>query len=708
MATKMKKEEVASKNVIGLRRNKVFLPANDVRAGEVMAMSVVSELMQFGFLPDESAMKMMADTSRAELAKFHDETITYLKEITGAKHNYKAFWDGFPEQVMEMDEYSLWFHQIVHYISEGSYVPSDWTKARPTAFEQPSYTVYKAGTDDEFLNIFTDLVSVNQSLTPQDLREVKWFARNVPAAELRMPKSIPFKETLTTLAALEVKVPVKSVTDVLRIAVAMSDGDTSLPKVPNKMKKASAWSKELVANDERDKFKFRKFSRAERRYIFDLLESTPANAEEAVLKDGRWVRLGEILHPGEYIRKYPKSAAMFDKIRNENVKSWYSKLQDAFKVSFDDGMAFLAKRPGEFFRRLDWMIRTNPNKQGAILATMESVAMKVSNKVLFENWTHFENRTKPVMNRSIMTKGARKRTKLPDLPAISPKVVSDIKDSIKRVLGAKFAALPALGDTWIDPELKNVPVPTNMRSMSDALKPTIRGQRTPIGNQNAKVVRAYVHWFDETGSEDIDLSATLIGMGKSTLVGWNGHHNHSADKENISCYSGDVRCVKGACAEYIDINFANAVKAGYKYAIIDARNYRGRGFDTMKDCAFGYMEREDAKANQKFKPDTLANAIRLQTTSTTVIVAVLDLETREYIFLDIDQDGIPVASANFDAIMEAIKPYCEPPNFSVYDLLEMHVNARGRLVADENSATTKFEYAPFAESYVQTLKMMQV
>ena len=38
-----------------------------------------------------------------------------------------------------------------------------------------------------------------------------------------------------------------------------------------------------------------------------------------------------------------------------------------------------------------------------------------------------------------------------------------------------------------------------MRSASEGLKPLIRGQRTPIGNDKTKVVRAFCHWFDENG-----------------------------------------------------------------------------------------------------------------------------------------------------------------------------------------------------------------
>lgn len=712
-ATKMKNTAndlaAINKNTIGFRRDKIFLPvsSND-KVGIAAAMTVTAELMQFGFIADPSAVQMMVATDLNNLSIFHTQVIEYLKDITGTKHDYKPFWKGFPEEVMEKSEMELWIHQIVHYLSVGSYIPDEWTKARPTAFEQPTYRTYKAGTEDEFSNIFTELVSVNQSLTPQDLGEVKWFAANY-GSELKMPSKVPFKETLAVLAAMEIRVPVKTPTDVLRIAVAMSGGDTSLPKVPAKTKNASAWVKTQVPNKERENFKFRKFTRAERRYILGLLEDSNCSAEDAVLKEGRWVRLGEILHPAEYGRRFPKSAALFNKIRNENVVSWYGTLQKEFTKDFNGGVKFLSIRAGEFVRRLDWMVRTTTGAdQKNVLDTFESIGAKVSNKVLFETFAHFEGRTKPVQNRTIMVKGARSRTKLPDLPALPVTLVESMQSTIKDILSTKFAALGALGDVWVDPELKNIPVPTNMRSMSDAMRPRVRGQRTPIGNQKAKVVRAYVHWFDEYGTEDIDLTATLIGMGKSMCIGWDGMHNYNGEKDNISCYSGDIRHMRGACAEYIDINFANALKDGYKYAIVDARDYQGRGFHNIKDSAFGYEEREFPTSNELFKPSTLANAIKLQSTSTTIIVAVIDLETQEYIFLDIDQKGIPVASANFDAIMEAIKPYCEPPTFSIFDLIMMHVEKRGNLITDPTKATTKFEYAPFADSYIETLKLMQV
>lgn len=155
---------IMNKNVIQLRNRFVNLP-NAGADNHAIAMSVVSELMQFGFLLDEDAIKVLSAASREDIVRFHNETIKYLKDITGANRNYQPFWKGFPEQVMEMSECELWLHQIVHYISNGTYEPSEWVKEKPTAFEQPNYIIIKAGDEDRFLKIFTDLCSVNNSLT---------------------------------------------------------------------------------------------------------------------------------------------------------------------------------------------------------------------------------------------------------------------------------------------------------------------------------------------------------------------------------------------------------------------------------------------------------------------------------------------------------------------------------------------------------------
>jgi len=697
------------KNIIQFRRG--FINLEQPKTPQVnyeAAMSVASELMQFGYILDQSAIAHLSTASIEKVSKFHKEIISWLKKMTGSNRNYRPFWKGFPEEVMSKSESALWNHQIMHYLSNGSYEHSEWTKERKSAFENSKYTIISVGDEDRFLQIFTDLVSVNSSLTPDDLTDVKFFVSN--GFELRFPSSIPFKENLCTLAAMGLNVPVKSVTDVLRIAVHLSGGDISLPPVPPARVRTNRWSSSKSENPLRKAFLFKKFSRKERRYLLGLLEQTNCDVREFVLRDSRWIRLGEILHPGEYRERFPKAFQMFDDIRNRKVLSWYGEVNRAFsqghtsEEKFGNGIRKLSERPGEFLRRLDWILRTTgESKKREVFQVLETVAPRVSNKVLYEAFSHFENRLKPTVGRSVMIKGARKRTPLPELKAIKAKDVKSVQESIRKSLSIKFSQLEPLGSVWIDEELKKIPLPSNMRSMNSSLKPTIRGQRVPIGNQDAKVIRAFVHWFDERGDRDIDLTATYIGESGIDHVGWNGKKNDA-----IGCYSGDIRHRQGACAEYIDINVKRSLDLGYKWVIIDARNYNGGSLAEITDCVFGYMERSQPKANQIFVPSTLANTVRLQSSSSTTIVAVIDLETLEYIFLDIDQGGFPVASANFQNMQKAIAPYVELPKFSVYDLLSIHANSRGSLAKDEKSADLSLKFTDFSESYVEILKWMGV
>lgn len=688
------------KNIIQFRNGFVNLPKTSEN-NYVLTMTVVSELLQFGYILDGLAIDSLSKASKEDIILFHNEVIDWLKIMTGSNRNYKPFWGGFPEEVMEKTECELWFHQITHYLSQGSYTPSEWTKVRPTAFEQPEYTKITIGDEDKFLNIFTDLVSVNQSLTQSDLEIVKWFVNS--GQELRFPQTIPFKENLCTLAAMGIKVPVKTVTDVLRIAVSMSGGDISLPKVPGKLVKYNSWSSHKVENIQREDFKFKKFTRKERRFLLELLEQTNCDASEAVLKSQRWVRLGEMLHPGEYSTKYPKAYTMFNTIRNEKVSSWYGKVDKSFKESFDSGLKKLSERPGEFVRKLDWLIRSNSNQSSKVITTFKGVSPKVSNKVLFETYDHFAKRLDAKRNRNISIKGGRKRISLPDLEPLSHHTVNAIQNTIISSLGGKFSTLEPMGKVWIDEELSKIPLPSNMRSLNPSLKPRVRGIRTPMGNQNSKVIRSFVHWFDEYGNKDIDLSATFIGMGKHKIISWNNSQN-----EEEGYFSGDIRNREGSCAEYIDINIKNSLKNGFKYVVLDVRNFNGGSLADVTDCVFGWMEREFPVANEIFVPATLANTIRLTNSATNTIVAVIDLETQEYIFLDIDQDGIPVASFNYEEILESIKEYTEKCKFSVYDLLMLHIQSRGQLVTNKEESDKMFTFDEFSSNYIETLKYMGI
>ena len=704
-----------NKNIIAFQKNFIVVPSIGID-NRNLAMMVQAELMQFGYMLSQDALHQIGYADAADIKDFHNEVIQYLKEMTGGLRNYKPVYSGFPQQVMEMSEFELWFNQLIGYYTGGTFQADEWTKTKGTAFEQVKYKIIESGSKISFEHIFTTLAKSGTSLTPNDLSVIEWFVKNYPTLEF--PEIIPFKENLCTIIGVlvkenrelsTVKLPKLTTTDVLRVVVYLSGGDISLPALPPQKVKTmsrgyrrmtSSWGK----NPERESFKFKKFSRRERKFILNLLEHSNLDTRDMKLKDGRWIRLGEILHPGEFDKLFPRTFRAFQQIRNEKVVSWYGQVDKAFRISFEDGLTKLSERPGEFLRRLDWLVRDAFSEEvRLILDILSKIGINSSNKVLFEVYDHFEHRADPKTGRSIFIKGARKKTELPDLPAISKITIEAIQETIWNILKEKFSALPALGNCWIDPELKKIPLPTNMRSLNDSLVPTVRGTRVPFG-EGKKIIRPFIHWFDDYGRLDIDLHGFLFGPSRVESIGYNGRHNTI-----YGCYSGDKRHCQGACAEYVDINVAKALGAGFKYFLMVAHNFQGGKLSDIKECVAGVQEREFPEANMNWLPDTIANAMSLKSSANMTLVAAFDLETREYIYLDLDFSDFDqyVHIGQSTAFFNAIAPFIAEPKVSVYDLLQWHVEARGRLVSKE-TAETHFLFEDFMSSYTKTIEFMGV
>jgi len=687
---------MTTRNIISLQKGLVC-PPNDGMDNRIAVATVQSHLMQWGYMLDEDSFFALSKSDLSFIQKFNDEVITHLKNVMGGRHNYQPLYKNFPQEVMVMSDFELYMNAIMHYWSNGQWEPSTHTYEKEIKFEKIKYNLIKYGTSERFSQIFTDLVSLNTSLTPQDLEIVKWFVTS--GETLIFPNTIPFKENLCTLAAMGIEgLPVKTPTDVLRIAVHLSGGDISLPKVPKKGVKLNKWSS---VENSRDKFKFKKFSRKERKYILGLLENTNCDPKEMVLKDQRWIRLGEILHPGEYKKQFPKSFDSFNKIRNEKVKSWFSLVNEGFEKGLENGLRVLSQRPGEFARRIDWLVRTYPKDIELTMKYFGDAVKGTSNKVLFEVYTHFENRIEEQTSRSIMIKGSRKRTELPLLPAIPKDIVETIHSKLFETLRDKFSIMDSLGNCWIDEELKKIPLPTNMRSMNFSTKPIIRGQRVPLDNPDAKVIRPFVHWMDKHGSEDLDLSVTFVGDKISEVLSF------SNLRVGKSVHSGDVRHRQGPCAEYIDIDIEDAINHGFKYVVIDVRNFNGRSLSSV-ETSFGIMEREYPESNKTWLPETISNCQSLESESTNTLIAIIDLETKEYIMLDIDSDGFVTARGDIKNTLKVIQQYSELPKVSVYDLILLHVEGRGKQVTLDENVDTHFKYEDFCYSYETTGKLMGV
>lgn len=690
-----------------------------------LAYTVQAELMQLGYMLDEQAFSCLQKLTNEEIIRYHDEVVSYARYIKG-DGAYRPLYSGFPQQVMELSDIELFWNAFCHYASCGTWEPNAYTEARPTAFEHPSYKMLTVCCEGDFMRIFTDILSVNQSITPMDKEALTWFVARYgsqPGFSSMFPKEIPFKENICFLLFV---VPVGSVnytlTDILRMATYLSEGDVSLA-ASTKFHLTGAMRRKVMQMLEH--YVCRQEERTGQKFLQSL--------EDMKRHRRKWLALLTHIHADSkpFQKAFPEAQRIVNLIRwhEKRITTWNSRVENAADIT--EQLDLLAQRPGELARRLNSLLKRDLKdfkgsknfKDSNALRVFAATAPLISNKVLFELFSYFEDRRKS-RTRTIYIKGSRKPVVLPVQEAMPEALVDEVQRIITDAIRSKFAAWPAMGNVVIDERLKKISLPTNMRTVSPTDTPVVRGTRLPINGKADSTIRFYVHWHDARGTEDLDLSATFIGMGKITRVAWNSSFIIRADSPYISTdcialHSGDVRHRKGDCAEYIDLIPSHALAVGYRYVIVDVRNFNKRSLKSLTP-SFGYMEREHPEANPQWVPSTVASSMRLQSEAIACIAVMVDLETMEYIPLDIDSGNI-TATSDTDAILTAMQVYMDPPRVSVYDLISWHVQARGGKVVEDASEETlnaerinesthqpfaHFRFADFATSYVEVLKLM--
>lgn len=710
--TNLTKNTIAFKKGFCLTEQTSSFTKESIEDNSQIVASLQSELMSFGFMLDMSAFNSMSSSSKNFIVNYYNEIIPYVKKVTGSDRNYKPFYKNFPDQVMEMTHYELFMNAIIHYISDGNWSPKQELLDRGFAFENVKFKIITLGNENDFRNIFKNIVSINNSITSDDKEIVEWFLDFYREGVI-LPEIIPFKETLIMLTSKGLDLTLSTTTDVLRLATYMSGGDISLPSIPKititdvKKNRMSYFYDNLRNSQiqERESFKFKKFSRKERKLILSLLEKSNCNVEEMQMHLGRWIRLGEILHPGEY-KQFTKVNSAFSKLRNQKeikVRTFNSKVNSAFKEDWKTGVDLLATRPGEFARKLDWMIRSFDSSY--VLTKFESIGGKISTKVLYELYNHFDGRSKN-STRMIMIKGKKSKMKiLEPLTPMNQALIDRVKYSIEMNLKVNYAKLPKLGKVYIDENLKNIPLPFAMRSVNTSVKTFIRGTIIPF-NPEAKVIRPFIHWFDEFGTQDLDLSAGLYDSDLKNLE----HLSYTNLKSNRydSCHSGDIRHKRGACAEYVDLNINKCLEKGVRYCIVQVHNFENEPMHQLKDCVFGLMEREYPKSNEIFVPKTISNCMSLSNESSTVIVCIIDLKEKCYIWCDIEMQsgGLSNFESSSNKSLDVMKGLLNMNKMNVYDLLKLHTDCRGQITNNIDDADIKFVYEDFYTDYIKIANFM--
>lgn len=671
------------------RRNKVILPvvenANTETTNKYVC-TMIKNIEGLGFTFSPRLYEELIKLPKQDLFVFYEELVVILKGMVGANVEYHPMYPNFPHSVMKKTEATLFLNAIVHYWSKGTLFPVEEKEERLPLFDTTKVTMIKPGTLSDIEDIFKNLCASKTSISRVDKDDLEYIMKNF---QVTLPSEIPLKENVALIGkiCLELKTPAhelysyfKTATDVLRLATALSDGDLSL-STP---------------------VKYKSFSRYERRVLLDLLEHC-GNIEEDMLRyKGQWIRVGERLHPGEY-KQFEKVQITFHKLRNEvKIETFNSNVEKVLKEKeYVKAIELLKKRPGEFARRLDMLLR-NVDHKNVVINTFKDIANQVSIPVLFQVRQHFMERDKEV--RVFFPKGnlARSYALDNDATPIDEKYCQAVVQICETALVDCFKEREYMGKVYLSEEYKKYAIPFSQRSASKTLRTITRGSRLSC-EENTNVIRGFIWWTNEEDDDpiDMDLSAVILNEAWEKLE--HISYTHLCSKEFHSVHSGDITNggpVDGdGVSEFLDIDINAVLERGGRYVVFQVYNYSMEDFSSMSHAMFGWMEREDGEFGEIFEPKTVKQKMDLASQSTVCIPVIFDCQTREVICCDMNLTingfhshcGGNNVESNIQGVAATCYAIVNAKKATLYNLIQLHIKARGIEVTSKEEADVIFD-----------------
>lgn len=639
---------------------------------EEAAAAFTANMMAYGFAPTKELYQALTTLNNRALGALHKDVIQHLKEAKGAHVQHRTMYPNFPRQVMEASDLELFVNALVHYWTSGWWTPDHEKLPREFAFETVDIREIGLVTEDQFLRVFTSLLSSNDSISDEDKKIVQWFLNS--DLPLIYPETIPYKENLCMVAAIclekgnDITPVVKTATDVLRIITHLSGGDIS-----------------LASNT-----KYKSFPRRQRRLFARLLENV-ATAEDLQRHRNKWVKLFHALHIGDHSARLHDLAKIFRE--NRRTETFNSQVEQAIREgNVDVALSLLSRRPGDFARRLDHLLRRfGKNHADLIMSTFSDAAEKLPTRVIAQLKGHLKGRNSGT-ERVVFPKGKTQKARI--IPAfkgsISEDLISTVNSRLDEVLRDRFAALPALGKVWIDPDLQGCPLPTGQRSASTGSRTVARGTRLPFGDETKNTLRLFIYWV----GQDIDLSATLHDE-SFKMIQHISYTNLRSSKYK-ACHSGDITYAPDGASEFIDITIDKAAKFGARYVAMNVLVYSGPNFSEHETCFAGWMTRSKPQSNEIYDAKTVEHKVDLTLQSRNAIPVVFDLVERKAIWTDLATprhvqwggNNIESNRASIESVLRAITGLHNKT--TLHELLSLHAESRGEIVSDREDADVVF------------------
>jgi len=714
------------------KRNSIFVPYGNSHDKESFVEAFNADLSSLGYTLSPELIKRLKTLSRSQFKFYTLSLIRDLKELVGANYEFRPLFTNFPEEnastlnwfdrYTNLDKNIHSFSNNVELLSCGHVIYKESISsfgACPICGEQtnellkdtdPIYkektplTVIEFAEKNVAFEVIDNLLSSDLVLSENDLKMIVSCFRVLSSKKVKklIPETIPVKETkayfvayiLRHLKEKHASAIIESMsftaTDILRVAAALSNDNV-----------------DLIGG-----VFFLSFSNKERRLLLSLLEKIDSYDRTADMQKYKeiWKRLGEYLHPCSYKNKFKETCKSFKMIRsNRRVYTFNTRVEKLIEDNeFLKLEEFLSKRPGEYIRKIDLLLRNNVELKSLnnivkevktkdlLIVSKQLESRTYSREIIPESFLEkkIDNHLNPVIEgltventkstiRYFIPKGSLAKLFIKEeynFPLLNKKAVKAVLKIFSKELKTRFKGKLSKyidndsDSVFLDPNLKKVLLPKNLKNISTGKNIFTRGSKIPY--TFGKVTRLFLYW---KGSVDLDLSVTLCDKDMN-IIEYSTYYQLSG---TYCTHSGDVRSAPNGGAEFIDIELPRNVK----YIIPSVISYSGEEFNTIH-AFMGIMERNKPNSGELFEPATAKMKFDLTGSTKSFLPFVIDVEENHILITDLAVSSNARENQN-TLINQFVKSFYVINDFentypNMYDFFRMHVESSSFSISEDS------------------------
>ncbi|MGK7933428.1 MAG: hypothetical protein AB4041_18625 [Microcystaceae cyanobacterium] len=650
-----------------IRHHLIPLPScqeNPEKDGCAMA-TILTNISYYGYALSEAAYQNFTQISLETLTKWWQDIEPILRKLTGDDKNMDKFvvYKNFPQEVLDMSETEYWTKQILMYWGFDNEYFTEEVKERPKLHDKISFKVLQPAQENSLLNNFNSILYLPNRWVEQQWQDIRYLLNDF--LFLVNTDKITFKENLIQVLIYglenDKQIKVNSATDVLRLAVGLSEGDISL----------------------RQPSKFRTFKRRERRYLLNLLNQCSNLTEDIFRRANTWKKLMFALHPGDYAKRFPEVIKAYNCLyNNQSPETFNAELERLLAAQDSQVLDLLKQRSGEFYRRLhQCLLRFG---QDTVIA-FKSVIPKLKLIQLLKIQRYLET-VNYRLYRTIPPQG--NWTKLQILAVDNSRELDE--EMIKEILNAIAEEIKTRVNQFapiinLDPQTDRIKLQTN----DSELTPYGRGTIFPIPN-NVTFIRTASYW--RTGATNYNIwydngwnffteDWTPLGSCCWTHVTFgNGSAIFSGDPTNSKDLEGN------AC-QLIDLYLPELLAQNVRYGVWNILCFNHVSFNKAQEVYAALQWGENSQTGNLFDPSRCQLSFPIKGDNLTKYIALIDFYKNHLIYLDANLYGrVNSANDNLQTLSEKLPAFMEYLDTlpSVFDLFKHQNTGLSILYSDQN------------------------